>query len=132
MIEVYARRANSPEAAAFVKKQRSEGKNARETNARYFDPEQADLTVERVYHDGEVPAIPYFYGQKDIPCEIIPGFRGEVRHEAPDEAPEDVRDGYHVEQSGPWYALMGPDGEKIGKSQRSAEEAWAQLEEDGD
>ena len=40
--------------------------------------------------------------------------------------------GYRVDRVGaasmPWYRLIGPDGKKVGKSQRSEAEAWALLE----
>ena len=45
------------------------------------------------------------------------------------EAEEEQPEGYTVERSGSWYKLFGPDGEQIGKSQRSEEDAWALLEE---
>lgn len=38
-------------------------------------------------------------------------------------------DGYRVEKTGTWYALIGPDGEKVGTSQRSEADAWALLED---
>lgn len=44
-----------------------------------------------------------------------------------DSAP--VVDGYRVEQNGQWYSLIGPDGEKVGVSKRSADEALAQKDE---
>lgn len=41
--------------------------------------------------------------------------------------------GYRVEQNGQWFSLMGPDGEKVGKSQRSYDEAFALIPgSDGD
>ena len=43
----------------------------------------------------------------------------------------DPRAGYEVEQSGTWYKLIGPDGEQVGKSQRSEEDAWALLDPPG-
>lgn len=39
-------------------------------------------------------------------------------------APQDPRAGYHVEQKGTWFRLVGPDGAAIGKAQRSEEDAW--------
>lgn len=35
--------------------------------------------------------------------------------------------GYEVVQSGTWYKLMGPDGQQVGKSQRSESDAWQEL-----
>jgi hypothetical protein len=32
-----------------------------------------------------------------------------------------------VEHNGAWYSLIGPDG-KVGNSQRTEAEAWAQLD----
>ena len=37
------------------------------------------------------------------------------------------RAGFHVEHNGAWYSLIGPDG-KVGNSQRTEAEAWAQLD----
>jgi hypothetical protein len=42
------------------------------------------------------------------------------------ETSADVGKAYTVEQNGAWFSLIGPDG-KVGKSQRSAEDAWALL-----
>ena len=36
-------------------------------------------------------------------------------------------DGYTVEQKRGWFVLIGPDGEKVGKSKRTTEEAAAQA-----
>lgn len=134
MIEVYAHRSNSPAAAAFVEKLRDGGRPAREGNSRWFDPEQADLDVVKVYHDGSAADIPWFYEEHGISCEIIPTVEPETAHRAPVAAPEDdtdTRDGHHVVNKGTWYSLIGPDGEKVGKSQRSEEEAWALMDEEG-
>jgi len=40
---------------------------------------------------------------------------------------EGLPDGYHVEQSGSWYKLIGPDGEQVGNAKRSRDEAVAQV-----
>jgi len=122
MIEVFARRTNSPAAAAFVAELRADGRSAREGNAALFDPEQIDRNAVKVYHDGGVAAIPATYEPLGIPCEIIPGLEPETEPE---------RKALSVEKSGTWYKLIGPDGEQIGKSQRSKADAWA-LAEDAD
>ena len=36
-------------------------------------------------------------------------------------------EGYTVEQKRGWHILIGPDGEKVGKAKRTAEEAAAQA-----
>lgn len=46
----------------------------------------------------------------------------EAREAAPVDPGQHV--GYHVEQNGTWFTLIGPDGEKVGKSQRSYDEAF--------
>lgn len=35
--------------------------------------------------------------------------------------------GYRLEHRAPWYTVIGPDGEKVGKSQRKAADAVAQV-----
>lgn len=124
MIEVFARRRNSPLAAGFVARLRAEGKTAREGNARYFEPLQLDPKTELVYHDGEAGAIPVRCAELGIPCELIPGAAPETA--APTETPPVGE--YRVDQRGQWFSLIGPDGEKVGKSQRSEAEAWALRE----
>ena len=42
-------------------------------------------------------------------------------------APGNVPDGYHIEVKAGWFKLIGPDGEQVGKSRRSAPEAAAEL-----
>lgn len=36
---------------------------------------------------------------------------------------------YRIESRGPWHSIIGPDGEKVGKSHRSEEEARQALSE---
>lgn len=139
MIEVYAFRANTEAAAALVAKLRAEGRNAREQNSQYFDHAQVDKGAVKVYHDGGTLVIPHAYGKLGVECELIPGLsveRGAETATEPVLAPEVVEPadeapaptgGFRVEQAGTWYSLIGPDGEKVGKSQRSEEEAWAQA-----
>lgn len=100
-----------------------DGIKVRLNTTRYFDPDQIDSTVERVYHDGTDPLIPWAHEQRGIESELIPEVRGETVHGDPE--PD-----YRVEQNGPWYSLIGPDG-KVGKSQRSEDDAWALLDEEG-
>lgn len=118
MIEVFARRANSEVAGHLVRKLRAEGRAARENNPRYFEPDQIDSQTVLVYHDGTDPLVPWAYQQCGIECELIPGL-GESRHGA--------TDSYHLEKSGQWFKLIGPDGQ-VGKSKRTEADAWAQLE----
>lgn len=125
MIEVFARRTNTRQAAALVERLRAEGRHAREGNADLFDAEQIDRSVVMVYHDGEVSRIPAAYAPLDIPCELIPGLEPETAPE-----PEEPT-GMRVVKSGPWHKLLGPDGEQIGKAQRSEADAWALAEEIG-
>lgn len=136
MIEVFAYRRNSPTAAAFVERLRASGQPAREGNSQFFQREGADLSVEKVYHDGGTLVIPDFYEGRGIPCELIPGFEPERGQEieagpvltdvydVPEHSPDP---GFHVEQNGAWYKLIGPDGEQVGKAQRSEAAAWEQM-----
>jgi hypothetical protein len=123
MIEVYARRANTKAAQALVRQLQADGRNAREGNSAWFDPAQIDRSVVHVYHDGSDARIPAAYEPLGIPCELIPAF-------APETAPLESATGHRVEQSGTWYKLIDPDGEQVGKSQRSEADAWALLEGD--
>lgn len=77
-------------------------------NARYHDGQAEACT--RLY---VTPAAEFVAADYGVPCEV-------VRF---GEAPE-----YTVEQSGTWYKLIGPDGEQVGKSQRSESAAWRELE----
>ena len=132
MIEVYAFRRNSPAAAAFVEQLRAEGHRARELNSQFFRREQADRGAERVYHDGGTLVIPDFYEGLGVPCALIPGLEPERGVEVPtgpvlaEVYTPDPGEAYRVEQNGAWYTLIGPDGEKVGKAQRSEQDAWAQ------
>ncbi|MGK7311446.1 MAG: translation initiation factor IF-2 [Candidatus Longimicrobiales bacterium M2_2A_002] len=70
---------------------------------------------------------------EEVEAEVEAEEEVEPAEEAPaEEAPETEAArpaGYYVEQSGSWYKLFGPDGEQVGKSQRSEDAAWALLEE---
>ena len=118
MIEVFARRKNSPGAAAFVKKLHAEGKHAREGNAALFDPAQIDRNVVMVYHDGDVAAIPANYVPLGIPCELIPGIVPETEPE-PEPSPE-----YRAVNTSPgWWKVLDAEGDPVGPSCRSDTEA---------
>lgn len=78
MIEVWARRENSPAAAAFVEELNKVGQAARENNSQWFDANQIDKNVAAVYHDGTDPVIAWTYEQHGVQVELIPGF--EPRH----------------------------------------------------
>ena len=41
------------------------------------------------------------------------------------DVPPEVPEGYTLEQSGQWWKLIDPDGEQVGKSQRTREDAVA-------
>ena len=135
MIEVWANRRNSPMAAELVAQLASEGHLAREANVEYFDPDQQDTGVDRAYHDGTDPRVPAFYADHGVPCELMPGIGGDARHTADSlaravQGPGETSGQHYIEKSGTWYKLIGPDGEQIGKSQRSEDDAWALLEDD--
>jgi hypothetical protein len=42
---------------------------------------------------------------------------------------EGVTPGYRIEKEGPWYKIIGPDGEKVGKAHREEVAAQEALEE---
>lgn len=131
MIEVWAIRTNSPAAAALVNRLHAEGRHARENNSAWWDPKQIDREAVHVYHDNAVPAIPDVYEAHGIPCELIPGLEPETQPTRPHKDRSQTG-GYRVGENGTWFTLYGPDGEKIGKSQRSEAEAWALMPEDED
>lgn len=87
-----------------------------------------------VYHDGSSRALVWAHEKAGIPCKLFGESATQVE-KAPEEVaievpeakePEDddaLPDGYHIEQSGSWHSVIGPDGEKVGKSHRTEEAA---------
>lgn len=61
--------------------------------------------------------------------------QGAVKPAPPVEAEPGPAPVYSVEQRGPWWMVIGPDGERVGKSQRTEADAVQLLREviaDGD
>lgn len=111
---VYSAQSRAHEAQEFAAQLReSEEIGVLQCNARYYHGEVHN-EAEVVYHDGSEPRIPEVCGEHGIRCERWD---------------DGVVGGYEVRQNGTWYKLFGPDGEQVGKSQRSEEDAWALLDE---
>lgn len=131
---VFVHRSHADEAIALVEELREAGDVAfyRDTHRFSGDTERAD----RVITDNA--AVAEAFAAKGIPSEPFsaapeptPEPDPEPEPAPADEGGDPVSDGeYEVEQSGTWYKLIDPDGEQVGKSVRSEEDAWALLEDD--
>lgn len=136
---VYARRRNAEAADALARKLRSQGVVVSRGNSKFYDG--VIRGTDQVYHDGLVPQIAVDHEALGIPVHLFldsarpaapaappqpaaPEPPGSTEPAAPTEGalPPD----HHVEQKGMWFTLYGPAG-KIGKAQRSYDEAVAQL-----
>lgn len=121
---VYAAQSRTAEADEFADRLRRENNyGVIQANARYYQGEIHTDAV-AVYHDGSEPRIPDAHEGSDVRVE-----RWDQRTAEASETPTVAArsDGHTVEQNGTWFTLYDPDGNKVGVSKRSEDDAWAQL-----
>lgn len=132
-IYLYHSRTNYEAAEAFTAELRARDDVALVSPAR-SDRWEGETLGDVVYHDGSSRALVWAHEEAGVPCKLFGESATQVERaptevaieapkaEEPDEG-EDLPDGYHIEQSGPWHTVIGPDGEKVGKSHRTEEAA---------
>lgn len=142
-ILVYVHRSRAAEALALVARLHGNGNTALYRDTRGFsgDIEKCDRVITddpRVANAHEavgIEAVPFTSAPVEVPRDIP----RPVVAERPDDAAPGVQvdaqgagpiaGDYHVEKRGTWFSLIGPDGQKVGQSQRSEADALALIPE---
>lgn len=134
---VYHSRANYEAADAFVASLRARGDITLVRQCR-SDRWEGDVLGDAVYHDGSSRALVWAHQEAGIRVELFGESATQVERE-PDpievdsgESDDDLPDGYHIEHSGSWHSVIGPDGEKVGKSHRTEDAAIEAARTDAD
>ena len=92
-----------------------------------FDPADMDGRAgDRVLCTDSAQVVVAAYAAIGVEVEVLAPDMDPAAPEAPN-ASHTLPKGYEVKQTGPWYKLIGPDGQQVGKACRSAEEAAAQY-----
>lgn len=131
-IRVYAQRRNTEEADRLADALTAEGHRVVRGDARYFKTADVDRKAEIVYHDGTMPALVEAYEAEGAELRLLsepePAPEPQAVEEDEEEEVPPAREDCQVVKSGNWYSLIGPDGEKIGKSQHSESDAWQEWD----
>lgn len=128
---IYCRPTNYEAALALAAEARGAVRNGAKFRAQ-DDVERAD----RVIVLDDLPAVAEAYRARGVEVEeraapVLPAAPndipapGEVIHEGAEQGAPQT---YRVERSGQWHKLIGPDGEQVGRSQRTEALAWALLD----
>lgn len=129
---VYVHRSRATEALALVSRLHGDGNIAlyRDTRGWSGDIETCDRVVT---DDARVANAHYAAGIEveaftaSDPVEVPRDLPKPVTAKRPDDIEPGV--GYHTVKRGTWYSLIGPDGQKVGQSQRSEADALALIPE---
>ncbi len=128
---IYCRPTNYDHALSVAAQERGAVRNGAKFRAE-DDVERAD----RVIVLDDLPAVAGAYRARGVDVEeraapVLPAAPNdvpaprEVIHEGAEQGAPKM---YRVEQSGQWHKLIGPDGEQVGRSQRTEALAWALLD----
>lgn len=113
---IFAGRPQTAAADRLADELRAEGHFVVCASTRFYRGERyPDADV--ILHDGSDARLEAVHPDKEV-----------RRFDSPAPAKPEPLGEYHVTKAGAWYKLVGPDGEQVGKSQRSEADAWALLD----